>query len=813
MLIVKPYGRSHVEPDDAFERKRILRQNNLPDQIRNIEDFALSHDELIIAQWISSIDKIATKPSGNNGPTDEQRCLRQNIGNAAFGLLRERKLLPGLKKQEIAKHLELVWQSKIAPYGKAKYRPKRGGNGPLPLPSAKGRWFQRFAGSCNASDVNGPQIAQKIYEHLHVAEYRINQACPNKREGRIPARAKSISDNILSSQKRPTLEWSEGDEECYFKRADVAREIFSAAKNRIDGSDKGKPTHVTLDIAGEKLFAHYARVFTGADGTPLSIAESKQQFPRLFDLHMAVKDCYSRLLKNHGKTGKQKAPNILHSLPVDKDALLRLIKAMRGNRDVNALIRLGKVIHYQAFESQSRSHQSYKEDWPTDIDASRYWSSTGQAEIKRNEAFVRVWRHVLALAQRTVTDWVAPFSKDILLSAGKNHALKNFDPDRFKNKLDLLFGNQARLFNDPDIQKGVLEFVLENTAQLRHKSFHFTGRNGFSTALHSLGGQPDKVVDCVKNLWDQDLAERANRLHQTMIGVKCDYFFDKTQAQVILDALIEAEGSLPLPRFNRTLKRAHDTWNRNKPLLPLLPDSANRNHMENPAILCRYTVLKLLYERPFRAWLDQFTSERVNLLLDRAIKRATADAQTINGKNQDSDTRALIVSRASHLPRPTGEDAFRQFFFDLSASTATEMRVQRGYESDSDQAREQAGFIEDLRCEVLSLAFSDFLVEYKLQFVSELSAQTPLPKIPQVDLGAIATPKAFEPAQAWEATLYFLLHLVPVDQVGKLLHQIRKWEILAAPSHSGQELKDDERKQAARLQEIMSLYPDWCDGI
>ena len=89
------------------------------------------------------------------------------------------------------------------------------------------------------------------------------------------------------------------------------------------------------------------------------------------------------------------------------------------------------------------------------------WTSDGQAVIKRNEAFVRVWRHVLALASRTLTDWSDPEGRiggDILLSGNK--VMENFDNGSYARKVALLFGNRAavpRHGGDEDFQKAVLE--------------------------------------------------------------------------------------------------------------------------------------------------------------------------------------------------------------------------------------------------------------------------------------------------------------------------------------------------------------------
>lgn len=49
-----------------------------------IAGFARDWPYLVIAQWISAIDKIATKPKADKGATDAQRDLRTRLGAACW---------------------------------------------------------------------------------------------------------------------------------------------------------------------------------------------------------------------------------------------------------------------------------------------------------------------------------------------------------------------------------------------------------------------------------------------------------------------------------------------------------------------------------------------------------------------------------------------------------------------------------------------------------------------------------------------------------------------------------------------------------
>ena len=152
------------------------------------------------------------------------------------------------------------------------------------------------------------------------------------------------------------------------------------------------------------LHEHYATLFPGPDGRPLSIADAKDREPGLFALHTAVRETYRRILKNHGKDRREHGDygrgrrRVSTLLPGDVDTLFRLAGAMGRNRELNALVRLGKLLHYEAgpdavaVTGDESVHAIDR--WPGDggIERGRYRTSAGQAEIKRNESFVRIWR-------------------------------------------------------------------------------------------------------------------------------------------------------------------------------------------------------------------------------------------------------------------------------------------------------------------------------------------------------------------------------------------------------------------------------------
>lgn len=689
MQIIKPYGRSHAERDPSGAAKRVLRPRLDPDkgldpaQQRTIEKFAQSHDELVIAQWISAIDKIARKPAGkNDGPTKEQRAFRKRLGNAAWAVLEveEKKPLPGMSDPKRKEHLKKLWQAKIHPYGKNKYEPKKDKKGKeLPPPPVKGRWYETFAGDADVKDANAKEIAEKIHEHLYSAEYRIGTD-DVKSKGRILARAESIANNVLKPRKPGARAyaggegagWTEEDRETYKRAGDVAKKISQAAQQREKGEDQAGTRRVTVSIAGAALFEHYGRVFAGDDGNlvlpgkinakekdikegnEVKDKERWERWTRLLKLHMAVKDCYSRILKHHKKDlkeHKERRRKVSALLPKTMDELFALVDRKGANRDLNALVRLGKIIHYESAAGED-TPADVLGNWPTDVTNSSFWTSDGQAKIKRNEAFVRVWRHILALASRTLTDWADPAGKkiqsDILLKIDLATG-GVFDSENYGRKLDLLYGSRADFFKDAGndtFQKNVLRLALEGTAQLRHNSFHFKGLGRFANALAASGLVVDEqVIAAIQKLWETDVRERSARLLQTMRGAHFEFFFNEQQNRKLFEALSHTEpAAIPLPRFSRILLRASEAW-KGKDRLGL-PEPANRADLEKPARLCQYTALKLLYERAFRTWLQGREAAILNGFIERAVERGTVAARALNAKG-DEDRAEMIVARTA----------------------------------------------------------------------------------------------------------------------------------------------------------------------
>ena len=803
MLVIKPYGRSSVERDNGASGRlrRAIRRNADPHASESVADFAETHPELVIAQWVSVIDRIATKPRGRRKPTGEQRQLREALGEASWKIL-ERELLPRESRERV-KELKRLWWRKIHPYDRGL---------PAKAEDLRGRWFKAFAGEVPPDRVDADKVAQRIYEHLFVAERRQGGESGEKCAGLIAARAESIAANAPRGAPSDAARWTPDDEERYAQAGNIAGEIVGIAREiaRKAREAREQEWRMFLRDAAPALHKHFAKLFRDKDGVPEG----------LFALHGAVKDAYANLLKGR----------LTRALPRDMAALMRLVSARRDNRELAGLVRLGKAIHYSATPSGEAADEPADviAKWPlsVSVEESRYWTSDGQSEIKRNEAFVRVWRGVLALAARTAKDWADPkgrIARDILGDSERKKATgEGFDAVAYRRKAPLLFGDRACLFTKEDegFEKSVLSLALKGLATLRNSSFHFKGRGGFARALRAVGKCGAREArDAACALWRCDEKALAGRLRDEMRGAHFDRCLALEQGRSVFEAVWAPPADRPpLPRFRRVLSRAENAWRKDEWVLRL-PPPGNRSELEDPARLCRYTALKLLYERAFPAWLARQPACEVNRWLDRAEDRATAAAIWIN---KDDDAR----SRAAGIPRLSDDETIEKFLDRLAAATATEFRVQRGYDPDPEKARAQSKYLDDIRCDTVAQAFECYLHTeefpwllkeigapskepcFDLDKLKPPAAETPEVETPEVETPEVETPEVETPevetpeADDWQTVLYFLVHLAPVEEISKLRHQLRKLAVR----------EPDPAPEVAAAGRVFDLYLDMHDA-
>lgn len=821
MRIIRPYGRSVVKRGE--ERKIAPRpksrgqaaSQSVPDTSCAIPAFAQDDPHIIIAQWISALDKVIAKPRGKNKASRELYDLRDNLGNACWARMSARH--ESLRKQQ--DEMKRVWRWKLHPYGEPD--PEDTGKkhkSPKPDTPRKGRWYTAFAGETEFDQLDFAAIARALEEHLYCDQRRIHDGDPRStrtenKKGLIAARAESVEKSLPApADEKESIGWTEQDEQKFLK---VCRDpavdpavIILNENRKLESNKKGS---IFSNAAGKVIAECYGKYFSDPARGVLT-RQAIRDAGRCGELALwdVVRTYYRRLLSAKPK------PGLNRKLPDNARALVALLRAQGANRRINDMIRLGRLLHYEPDSAQGDSAPDFDSD--------------KQADIKRAEAFVRVWRTAISQARCTVANWIDPekkADKDILgdKKALLNHFEKTFQAQQAQAQKHaaLLFGTHMNVFGNVSPEDLCLA-LAHLTMQCRHKVIHFTSREDFVSKVKnelSKEGGEEKLKAALSNskqpicaLFDRDLQNSGKQIADEIEGAKLPHFADQQE----MDAFVSCVGVLDdtdivLPRFKRLLLRLENTGQSGKLPKPenitALQDElerlekqkgerAARERTKREATLAKYTGLKMLYERPFRCWLAGRKARELNAWLREACDRATKAARSLNGRK--SDYADLIVAKAEEVTPLQDGERITDFMQRLTALTASEMRVQKGYNSDSEQARKQSGWIDNLLCDVLGLAFHAFLAseDSACGWLLCLDPATCKHRQNPAEVTSPNLPK--EQTPDWLKLLYAVLYMISRDDVSRLLHQFRKWETLEAKA-GGQTDAD-----SAGLRRVLTLY-------
>lgn len=757
MLIVKPYGTTKTGPDVRTDAVRKIHPNAFREDAQEIESFATSHAKLVLAQWISLIDKVITKPAKGAPPSLAQMNLREEVGVAAWNIIIAKGLMDAPSNR--LKRLEREWWSRIHPYDRECE--------PTGIMDFRGRWFATFSKEHDATKVDGTALAKTLYEHLYENERRMGKDSSARRVGLIEARANSIARNVLKAPKaaiplqRP---WTDDDISRFSAGPDLMMSVREALKKH-----EGQREARTRQSIGAKMNRHYGRIFARSDGQVPNANEAMQTHPGLFALHSAAKDRFKLLLRT---------PQVywLKKFPGSTSGLINELEESWRNRAVSDLVRLGKIIHYEAAPpGQPDSPAHVLTNWPKSVSKSFFWSSDGQTRIKQNEAFVRVWRHVLSFASRTITNWADPsgdIARDILGARERDKAIKNLTCEVFDRPTEVIFGRAATLIRGSDLgsRQAVMALGLTGLSRLRNAVFHFSGVSSFLKALDGLESETDPyALIALRTLFIDDQQALSNRLSDDLRSVNADYYLSQQQLDQFL-ASLNASGSSHdgLPDFQKVLGRGQSAFLWRKVDMRL-PPPATHGDVDDQSKNCRHFLLRLLYERSFVAWLSNFSTETLREMVDQYITRTTNEARRISGDDK-------LIARANGRIKILDGDSVFDLFAMLRSATTSEARDQRhrGIET-----RDFSKYLRDLELDLIAQAFQLFIETQHLDWLFGLEGRKPTEKRQSEVPGNKAT-VTMDAAKDWQAVLYFILHLVPVDEINKLAHQISRTSIREA---------------------------------
>ena len=226
MRIIRPYGRSVVKRGE--ERKLVPRpksreqaaSQSAPNTPCAIPAFAQDDPHIIIAQWISALDKVIAKPRGTNKASRKLYDLRDKLGNACWNLMSTRHACLLTQLDEMKR----VWRWKLHPYGEPE--PEDTGKkhkSPKPYTPRKGRWYTAFAGETDFDQLDFAAIARALEEHLYCDQRRIHDGRrrstrTEKKKGLIVARAESVEKSLPApaDEKESTLQLHKLSKEARF---------------------------------------------------------------------------------------------------------------------------------------------------------------------------------------------------------------------------------------------------------------------------------------------------------------------------------------------------------------------------------------------------------------------------------------------------------------------------------------------------------------------------------------------------------------------------------------------------------------------
>ena len=752
MKVIKPYGRSIVKNS---ERKI---NHSAERDIKSIEDFMRDDKDFFIAQWISMLDKIITKPHSSERVNSITYRARENLSKAFIKLWNKENLVEynnGFKKK---------WQAKVHSYKKPNKLPPKEDKKLI----KKGRWYKTFAGDVAPDTCNWNELAKKVYQHLYHKQKSISKDKEHS-SGLIAKRAKSISSNArkfrfensvlgsLSANEQRHIstlkvdikqkDWQEIKER--YQLALLVDNLKEIIINHKKNSTSSKPKQHLSSAIMACLYQHYGEIF----GRETKIIEIQNK--KLWFYHCMVKEA---LYQRYSKQALAKKVNLPE---ITEDILHKLALAIEKNRMLSFAIRLGKVIHYD-----ESAHVDGFIDLKKIVN-NDYWTSKKQTEIKQKESFIKQWLGALSVANYTLRNLVNYHEnkKDILLEI--NLKIKDENVSHFDNQFKLLFGNNHNLYSNSSnsSDRNVMLVCLQKTlSNIRNASFHFNTAQGFKTVLTESIDQNKckKLQTPVEAYIKNKLKEQQRLLIESLKAAHIEKYLSQEQVNIFLEEIQQTKiHALLLPKFNKLLTRAAN-------IKKIIVKPVNQSLLqEDNTLLCQFVCLKQLYESGFDSWLHKKEKDALNKFLKEAKDTATQSAKTINRGDQE------IKAKMEKL-RNLEEETLLQYFSYLASETASFFQVQTNtYSSNKKSAKNQSNFIENFKQDFLALAFKQYLKDKDLCFLVELVGNNE--KHGTCNIPDNLAVKAETIAMPW---IYMVLHLIPAEFVNHIFLQIKKYHIL-----------------------------------
>ena len=632
MKIIKPHRTITTKTEKEGIQRKV--QINNKDELPTV--FITQNQKIFIGHWVSMVDKIFPK-NNNKKPHQSIYKAREELKKAILNLWKEKKLIKTLniESNDEIQEIEQVFTDKIHPY----CRSRKQDDNPPKYPSY---WYAKFMGKTldypKLDTKDYQRLAQQIYEHLY--EKQINKS----NNGLLKNRALSIQHNVhhlenLSPDQKRYYEYFANNQlptkAQLSATYDTYKDTYKLSELIESANNITKRNYRSISRC---LYEHYGKIFQKA--TPKELLASNNE---TYLYHRMVQAAFQARYKN------KKAKNT----PLTLEQIHQEAIGIEHNKMLSFAIRLGKVIHYSTHEciqdEQNVTHTTIPSK--ESIEQSDYWTSSGQTKIKQKEAFVLQWLNVISIANSTLGKLIDPTNSktDYIYNKTFEEHIENLDED-FDTRFNLIFGERHKLYTT-DEQREELMIHLHNTLRhIRNASFHFKDSASFISALEANEIKAGDYDETINKYINKKLGKQKKLVIASFQSAEVATYLSQDQLNLVLTELNnDKNNNVTLPKFSKLLQHNHNIQptknNQNKVTNPppiLIP--AYHQKDTNKESLCKFIILKQLYQSSFDDWLCAKNNiNTLNTHIKEVKNYTTQRATFLHTKDTDLTSRASKV--------------------------------------------------------------------------------------------------------------------------------------------------------------------------
>ena len=901
MKIIRSEGQSFttVEKESPRKLKRGLRRNRdkllTPTGYRNrlqIHPFELgSYLEedylLVIRQVISALDKVILKPRNLRSCHLQTYVDRTHLATALWARLERHfgSSIRGLENgDEAFVEFRKSWMWKVHPYAEKACNwthPSADRNSAVirklapndvSRDAAKGRWHEALWCETDGKP-DYESTAEAIWAHLFRQEIKINGRPRNRDRhadvqpgGLIAARGQAISystshplipDDVKSETPHRAREERRNDlravlknvdiHDIYFgEEEDIAAQISNEVIKAVDAPTDDRKPAVNAATFGRLLYEHFGKVLKRR-------SDDEEEKKALWGLHNQVRTFYRTLAKStrfrlaiHGKA--KDVEKLRQLLPADKTALLKVLNAKTQNADISALIRLGKLV------AHATDIPGTVDDPQTEFERrlEHYATSEGQNEIKRNEAFARVWRTSVALSLRAL-QVLAPAKVDPEDHdpAGMPYAQKAVSKRDFKDptkNLELIFGNKQIGETEPrsrldairipatdrgprqlELDKELVWALLRLTGEIRNATNHFNTKRRLVELLETEileweeepnpgGRQPNFAYegarDAFRRLLDFDLTVRREVILDEFRRLKVHEYVRPSNIDKLFVEFRQAPDmiGLTMPKFMSVLRHALNTARADEVNMPnwLKPfaglDLSNQSKQTEGPNHFIIGVLRQLYRSGFAGWLagKQGDAACLQAAVDEVIRFKRQRFDNYQGQEREEGRERYyampdIFAETLLIDETTTLDSL---ISELHSRAMSEEALRHTYRAARGRQSDRTRRVGEFKLDLFAYLFASYLREDRVSWLIEVEEKLPASERAETaDLSQYAGEDLKFKFKPWHSLFYVWLYLVPMDDVALLRNQFRKTRALEGKAADA---KSDET--LIEIDRLMGLY-------